>query len=146
MPTITSSAVTDDEATFRPFPTGMLGVRSASLAVTAGQAQDADSVFQMIPVYAGETVYDVILQCTDMDSATALVLDVGDGLVTDRYIDGATIGQTGGTHRFANAPGAAPSLAEFPFRYTADDSIDIDVSATAGTGLAGTLKLTIIVG
>ena len=58
-----------------------------------------NDVIQMIPVAAGERVVDLQLIVEDIDSATTLVLDVGDGDDTDRYIDGATIGQAGGFAR-----------------------------------------------
>jgi hypothetical protein len=119
----------------------VVGVREVSIEVTAAQMDDNTQVFEMIPVFKGEVLVDVWLQADDLDAGAGLVLDVGDGVVTDRYIDGSTIGQAGGTHRFADTPGVAPSFAEFPHEYAADDTIDVAVQVAAGTGQAGTLTL-----
>jgi hypothetical protein len=116
------------------------------IEATVAQLGDITTVFEMIPVRAGETVYDVVLQADDLDSGAGLVLDVGDGDVTDRYIDGSTIGQTGGTHPMSPAAAAAPTEGEFPRRYTGNDTIDVAVQVAAGTAVAGTIRLTALVG
>lgn len=144
MPTITSEAVSRDESSIKAFPMGALYVRTGEVEVTKAQMEDADSLFQMVPVYKGETVYHIILQCDDMSTGSDIVLDVGDGLVTDRYIDGSTIGQTGGTVSMGEAAGVAPSATEFPFTYTADDTIDVDIAVAATTGTTGPATLRVI--
>ena len=44
----------------------------------------------MVDVFAGETVHDVKIKCSDLDSngSPALVFGVGDGADTDYYIAG----------------------------------------------------------
>lgn len=145
MATYTSSAVTNRANAFSPFPDGTLGVRTAEYEVAADEVETAHT-YQMIPVFAGETVYDVILQTDDLDAVTSLVLDVGDGDVVDRYIDGSTIGQTGGTQRFGATPGAAPTAVEFPRTYTADDTIDVLVATVTANSTAGTIRLIAFIG
>jgi len=135
MATFTSPQV-DGNQVFKPFPDGNLGVRYAKLTVTA--ALNAADVFQMVDVFAGETVHDVKIKVSDLDAGTALVLDVGDDGDVDRFIDGSTVGQAGGTdHEDANG---APQV------YTADNTIDILCTVAPGTDVAtGTLEMWVYV-
>tara|TARA_R110002050_G_scaffold65353_4_gene141574 strand:- start:121 stop:531 length:411 start_codon:yes stop_codon:yes gene_type:complete len=135
MATFTSPQV-DGNQVFKPFPDGNLGVRYAKLTVTA--ALNAADVFQMVDVFAGETVHDVKIKVSDLDAGTALVLDVGDDGDVDRFIDGSTVGQAGGTdHEDANG---APQV------YTADNTVDILCTVAPGTDVAtGTLEMWVYV-
>ena len=135
MATFTSPQV-DGNQVFKPFPDGNMGVRYAKYTVAA--APNASDVYQMVDVFAGETVHNVKVKSSDLDSGTALVFDVGDGSDVDRYIDGSTIGQAGGTdHEDANGA---------PIAYTADDTIDILCTVAPGTDVAtGTLEMWVYV-
>ena len=73
----------------------------------------------------------------DLDTGTALVLDVGDGADTDRIIDGSTSGQAGGVDK--------EDAAFAPHTYTADDTIDILVQVAPGGGGTGTIELWVYV-
>jgi len=121
---------------FKPFPDGNLGVRYAKLNVTA--AVNAADVYQMVDVFAGETVHDVKIKASDLDAGTALVFDVGDDGDVDRFIDGSTVGQAGGTdHEDANGA---------PQAYTADNTVDILCTVAPGTDVAtGTLEMWVYV-
>lgn len=123
---------------FKPFPEGTLGVRKQTFTVDTALA--LNDVIQMIPVYAGETVVDVQLISADLDTngAPAIVLDVGDGESTARYIDGSTVGQAGGFARSAPV-----SISSYPHTYTADDTIDILVQVAPATG-ATSVDITLI--
>jgi len=66
---------------------------------------EGDSI-RMCKIPAGHRVVDVKLFCDDLDTGTELVLDVGvedeiqdpsDTTNVDAFLDGTTIGQTGGT-------------------------------------------------
>ena len=114
MATFTSDSVSGNSS-FKPFPSGTVGVRYASFNVTA--APNAADVYQMVDVFAGETVHDVKIKSSDLDGGTALVFGVGDGDDTDLYIAAATCGQ-GGTADEQDADVA-------PKTYSADDTIDI---------------------
>ena len=135
MATFTSPQV-DGNQVFKPFPDGNLGVRYAKLTVTA--ALNAADVFQMVDVFAGETVHNVKIKVSDLDAGTALVLDVGDDGDVDRFIDGSTVGRAGGTdHEDANG---APQV------YTADNTVDILCTVAPGTDVAtGTLEMWVYV-
>jgi hypothetical protein len=146
MPTIQSDQVAQNSPQVLPFPAGSLAYRKATVSLTAAQAGDNTLVIEMLPIFKNERVVDLFLVAEDLDSGiAALILDVGDGLVTDRYIDGADVGGTGGTHRMLNAAAAAPSATEFPHDYAANDTIDVSIQVAAATGQAGSITLVALV-
>lgn len=97
-----------------------------------------NDVIQMCQLPPNATVFFTQLSSTDLDTngSPTIVLDVGDGDDTDRFIDGSTVGQTGGTQ--VNNTVA-------PYRtYTAEDTIDVLVQAAPATGAtSGTIKLVV---
>ena len=135
MATFTSDSVSGNSS-FKPFPSGTVGVRYASFNVTA--APNAADVYQMVDVFAGETVHDVKIKSSDLDGGTALVFGVGDGDDTDLYIAASTCGQ-GGTADEQDADVA-------PKTYSADDTIDIICEVAPGSDVAtGSLEIWITV-
>ena len=123
MATYTSGPV-DGNQSFKPFPDGNLGVRYAKFTATTAIA-------------VSETVHNVVIKTGDLDTGTALVLDVGDGSDTDYYIDGSTIGQAGGTDTLdANTA---------PKTYTADDTIDVLAQVGPGGGGTGDIEIWVTV-
>jgi len=135
MATFTSDPVSGNQS-FKPFPSGAIGVRYAKFNVTA--APNAADVYQMVDIFAGETLHDIKIKSSDLDTGSGLVLDVGDGSDSDRFIDGSTIGQAGGIdHEDANLA---------PIAYSADDTIDITCQvAPAGDVATGTLEMWIYI-
>ena len=135
MATFTSDQV-DGNQTFKPFPDGNLGVRYAKFTVTA--APNTDGVYQMVDVFAGETVHNVKIKSSDLDTGTDLVYGVGDATDADQYIAASTCGQTGiSDDQDANIA---------PNTYTSDDTIDITVEVDpAGDVATGTLELWVTV-
>ena len=119
------------------------GVWSVSAEFTLTAALDAGDVIKMCPTVAGSRVKDLILTSTDVDTdgSPAIIYDVGDADGTpdpDRYIDGATIGQTGGMARMS-------AVAGMNYRFQADGSIDVTVPVAPATGATtGTIKLTVL--
>jgi len=131
MATFTSDQINGNQV-FKPFPDGNLGVRYAKYSVTA--APNTSDVYQMVDVFAGETVHDVKIKSSDLDTGTDLVYGVGDGGDTDKYIAASTAGQ-GGTSDEMDADVA-------PVDYTSDDTIDIIVEVDpAGDVATGTLEM-----
>lgn len=109
----------------------------AEYDLAAALAQN--DVIQMIKVPSGAIVIDVVLTADDLDTnvSPAIVLDVGDGADTDRFIDGSTIAQAGGIERQNVKTG-------FLYEYTADDTIDVLVQAAPATGATtGKVKLAV---
>jgi len=135
MATFTSDMVAGNQS-FKPFPSGALGVRYSKITLTA--APNAADVFKMVDVFAGETVHEVKIKSSDLDTGTGLVWGVGDGGDTDKYIGASTCGQ-GGTADHSDADLA-------PVNYAADDTIDIICEvAPAGDVASGTLEMWIYV-
>ena len=135
MATFTSDMVAGNQS-FKPFPSGALGVRYSKITLTA--APNANDVFKMVDVFAGETVHDVKIKSSDLDTGTGLVWGVGDGGDTDKYIGASTCGQ-GGTADHSDADLA-------PVNYAADDTIDIICEvAPAGDVASGTLEIWVYV-
>tara|TARA_Y100000004_G_C8761593_1_gene346783 strand:- start:28 stop:444 length:417 start_codon:yes stop_codon:yes gene_type:complete len=137
MATFTSDQVDGNQA-FKPFPDGNIGVRYAKFTVTA--APNASDVYKMVDVFAGETVHNVKVKSSDLDTngSPALVFDIGDGDDVDRYIDGSTVGQAGTSdHEDAN---------NAPYTYSSDDTIDILCTVAPGTDVdSGTLEMWVYV-
>ena len=69
MATFTSDSVSGNSA-FKPFPGGTIGVRYAKYTVAA--APNTSDVYQMVDVFAGETVHDVKIKSSDLDTGTDL--------------------------------------------------------------------------
>lgn len=134
MATYKSDMVNGNQS-FKPFPSGAVGVRYASFEASTALA--LNDVIQAVDVFSGETVHDVIIKTDDLDTGTTIVLDVGDGSDTDYYIDGSTVGQAGGTdEKDANVA---------PKEYSADDTIDILVQAAPTGGGTGTIEVWVYV-
>ena len=135
MATFTSDSVSGNSA-FKPFPGGTIGVRYAKYTVAA--APNANDVYQMVDVFAGETVHDVKIKSSDLDTGTDLVYGVGDGSDTDRYMAASAAGQAG------TADEMDADVA--PVAYTSDDTIDIICEVAPGTDVAtGTLEMWVYV-
>ena len=131
MATFTSDSVSGNSA-FKPFPGGTVGVRYAKITTTA--APNTSDVYEMVDVFAGETVHDVKIKCSDLDTGTDLVLGVGDATDTDSLIAASTCGQAGG--------GDSMDADLAPVTYAADDTIDVIVEVDpAGDVAVGTIEL-----
>ena len=117
------------------------GVVSVSSTFTVSTALAANDVIQMVKVPEGATVLDVILLSDDLDigGTPAIVLDVGDGSDTNRFITGSTIGQGGGVERMNSQVSHGETA-----KYSSDDTIDITVATGPATGATG-VKVTLTV-
>ncbi len=135
MATFTSDQINGNQA-FKPFPDGNLGIRYAKFSVTA--APNTSDIYQMVDVFAGETVHNVKIKSTDLDTGTDLVYGVGDGTDADQYIAASACGQAGG--------GDESDANVSPLTYTSDDTIDITVEVDpAGDVATGTLEMWVTV-
>ena len=120
---------------------GMAGtplVAFASYSVTAALA--LNDVIQMLKLPPRARVIGVALQTTDLDTggSPAIVLDVGDTGDTDRLIDGATTGQSGGINTTIVASTG------FGYQYTAETTISVLVQVAPATGAtSGTINLAV---
>jgi hypothetical protein len=80
---------------------------TASILVPNGTAIAATDVFKFMKIGANVRVLEVTLTATDLDTATAIVFDVGYSAAVatddpDAFINDTTIGQTGGIITVAN--------------------------------------------
>lgn len=108
---------------------------------TVAAALVVNDIVQCVQVPVGATIMEVILNVTDLDTSTGLVLAVGDGGDDDRFIKGSTIGQTGGTVRLGS--GIVDNACN-QYTYTADDTIDVKVTTAPTTGAtSGTIGLAV---
>jgi len=142
MATTYQSDMAEQGRGFTPFPQGTVAVRRASYEI--GAALVINDVIEMIPVYEGERVVDLRLIIDDVDTnGTPLVtIDVGDGVDPDRYVDGSTIGRTGGTAGYASGVTAVAAALLLDYSYPADDTIDVKfVAAPATSTVVGTVIL-----
>tara|TARA_Y100000401_G_C8144275_1_gene136399 strand:+ start:57 stop:473 length:417 start_codon:yes stop_codon:yes gene_type:complete len=133
MATFTSDMVSGNQS-FKPFPSGAVGVRKGTISLTA--APNVGDIYQVVDVFAGETVHDVKIKCSDLDSngSPALVFGVGDGDDTDYYIAASAAGQTG----VADEQDADVC----PKVYSADDTIDVICEVAPATDVAtGTIEV-----
>lgn len=121
---------------FKPPIGGMVFTRYAKFTLTAALA--AGDILQMVDVYKDETVLGVICKSPDIDTATNVTFDIGDGGDADYFIDGSTIGQAGGT---------VSSLADdvAPKKYTANDTIDIKIATGPTTATSGDIEIWVVI-
>lgn len=137
---------------FKPFPSGMLGVRSASF--TNSTALENGDVIEMIPVFKGETVHAVHVVINEFDSNGSPTgkMDFGDGDDPNRFIEngGVNMGADNttqvGTYLADDQDTGAGFLTSAGYQYTADDTIDAKVVAAVATGATSkTLTVTAII-
>lgn len=114
-------------------------VVSGTYEITA--ALVISDVIQMVKVPAGAYIIEATLQTDDLDTAgPAIVLDVGDGTTTDRFIDACLAAQVAAndvTCRINQMDGLY-------YNYAAEDTIDVIVATAPTTGAtSGTVSLTV---
>ncbi len=103
-----------------------------------------NDVIQIVRVPTGAYIQEITLQTDDLDSAgPAIVLDVGDGTTTDRFIDACLSAQVAAndvTCRINQMDG-------LNYTYAAEDTIDVLVATAPTTGTtSGTVSLCVVYG
>lgn len=141
----------DNEQILPNWVTPCHGWRHAIYAITnSGSISTANLALNkttsLVRVPKGFQPTGIRLELSDMDSATALVVTVGDagyGVVSDanyqapdpdRLVTVNTTGQTGGSIITLAATG-------FLYKYPAETDIILTVTTAAGTPVAGTFKI-----
>ena len=121
-----------------------IGLTSITGTYTLPSTSDLDTndLIKMVHIPAGATVLEVIVDipATGIDTSTGLEWTVGDDGDEARYISANTTGRSsaGGIVRMNVGGGGG-------YKYTADNTIDIKISAGATTNVtSGTVKLTVI--
>lgn len=100
-----------------------------------------NDVYRFIYLNANSVVIDAFIKSDDLDSATSLTLDLGYDLDSgtddpDYWLAASTIGQTGGVAKSTAVP------------FIADDNyfVQMLIKAAAGTAVAGTVTLYLLIG
>jgi len=115
-----------------------IGVSSKTVSHTfSGTAASAGDVVQMIKVAAGTTPLAIYIAGGPATSTFGSTITVGDGIDPNRYL-ATTSASDGMTIVHCNA------LAGALYTYTADDTIDITISAIGSATAAGTFYLNAI--
>lgn len=122
-------------------PRAGLGVCSVTGTYTFSAAWVDEDVCQLVPIPAGATILDVIMAVPALTDQADAVWAVGDGDGAERFITGATAGQSsaGGVVRL-NAP------LGHNYKYTVDDTIDFHITTVPGATAVtdGDISLTVI--
>lgn len=124
---------------------GYVQVRKVKFTATTPLANG--DVVKMVPVRKGEQVIDgwLITDDLDADASPTITVDVGDGDDPDRYVDGSTVPRAGGLIQFGSGVAAtAAGGTAFNKVYTADDTIDVTISAAVATAPAAGQTMTMI--
>ena len=126
-----AATYTSDYAGYPGSAHDLAGVQHTAYATyEIGAALVVNDVIQMLKVPANARITGCVLKTDDLDTdgTPAIVLDVGDTGDTDRLIDGATVGQAGGT-----SSALVSSTGQF-YQYTAETMISVLVQVAPATG------------
>ena len=110
---------------------------AATVMIPNGTELKANDVLKMMKIGADVRILDVTLIADDLDTGSTITLDVGYTAavatdVVDFFIDGSTIGQSGGVVRVVN--GGDDPFADGPF-VGVNETIDLEVKVVvAPTG------------
>lgn len=121
---------------FRPTEEGVFTVAS-SILIPNGTALAVNDVFKFFKIGADVRILELTLLVDDLDTGTTAVLDVGYAAavaadVPDFFLDGSTIGQTGGAATVTN--GGTPAFADGAFNGVNEV---LDIQAVLQVGPAG---------
>ncbi len=109
---------------------------TAIIALTTAMLDNANDDVGLFYLPAGAVITGILVGTTDMDSATALVLDIGDAADEDRLLAASTIGQTG-------VASTALARTGVLYKYTTSTQIRAYIQTAAGTPVAGTLSVAV---
>ena len=125
-------------------PRTCMGVCYASGTYEIGAALVINDVIQMVRVPAGAYIIEVTLETDDLDTGgPAIVLDVGDGSVTDRFIDACLSAQVVANDVVCRIN----QMDGLNYTYAAEDTIDVIVATAPTTSTTtGTILLTVTYG
>lgn len=137
MATRTASAAKASINTIKSLRVGTWAVSSV-FSIPAGQSISPGDVIQMIAVPDGAQVVFVGVKSSYADC----VVEVGDGLDDDRYMNAATTSATFALNMFS--AGLTGNGAAAPYTYSTDDTLDFTVTLASITTVAGAFYMTAI--
>lgn len=103
-----------------------------SVAMTTAMLDNANDDVGLLWVPPGAVMVGITVDATDMDSATALLIDIGDADDEDRLY--------AALNAQAAIIGSTIARAGFLYKYAAATEIRAYINTAAGTAVAGTLK------
>lgn len=109
---------------------------TAIVAMTTAMLDNANDDVGLFYVPAGTVVTGITVSATDMDSATGLLIDIGDSADEDRLVAASTVGQAG---TLSTALARTGHL----YKYTAQTQIRAYINTAATTPVAGTLQVSL---
>lgn len=109
---------------------------TAIVAMTTAMLDNANDDVGLFYVPAGAVITAITASATDMDSATGLLIDIGDSGDEDRLLAASTIGQAG---TLSTALARTGHL----YKYTAQTQIRAYINTAATTPVAGTLQVNV---
>lgn len=107
-----------------------------SVAMTTAMLDNANDDVGLLYVPAGAIIISATLSATDMDTGTALLIDVGDSGDEDRLIAASTVGQAG---TLSSALARTGHL----YKYTSKTQLRAYINTAATTAAAGTLNFSV---
>jgi hypothetical protein len=115
-------------------------VRACSITIPISASNTA--VIQMVPIPKGAQFHDCLFAWDGAGTTTQFTINVGDGSSTGRYIASFSATASG----VVRLGGGVANFSGSGYSYSADDTIDVFVSAVASgsTTPAGTFRLTIM--
>lgn len=125
------------------------GVNSVSAIFTIdaahvpnGTGLSAGDIIQMVKIPSGATILD--LKFSGGGGGGAYTCAVGDGNSVARYISATTFASTGQLYTiYQNVPQIVVATANGAYQYSADDTIDIQVTTVLTATLAGVFTLNV---
>ena len=103
-----------------------------TIAVTTAQLT-LGALFGTVRVPKGAEIVGASLSSTDIDSGTAVTMELGDAGDTDRLLVASTIGQAGGVN-------TAIALTGYGYLYPDETLIQVRIAVAPGTAVAGTIR------
>lgn len=110
--------------------------QTAIVAMTTAMLDNANDDVGLFRVPKGAVIVSGTISATDMDSGTALLIDVGDSADEDRLFAASNVGQTG-------VLSTALARTGHLYKYTAETQIRAYIQTAAGTPVAGTLSVSL---
>jgi hypothetical protein len=132
----TASAAKASINTIKQLRVGTWAVSSV-FSIPAGQSVSAGDVIQMIAVPDGAQVVFVGVKSTLVHA----VVEVGDGLTTNRY---SAVLTTSAAFAVSNFAAGVAANAVAPYTYSTDDTLDILATTAASSTVLGAFYMTAI--
>jgi len=114
------------------------GLNAVSEVFTFPAAAVVNDTIEMFVLPKGAVLCEMILDVDDLDSATAMMLQVGDATTADKYLTANALAQTGGVLRCIDKKGV------IGVPLAADTKLVIKVSTAPTTGVVGDVRLTAV--